>query len=86
MVSEPSPPMVISASMPCSAKRLEQLVACGPPRPSVPSGCCTGKCSGVAPVGGAEDGAAEVGDAAHTVAGERDHAAVRVLLGQRSAR
>ena len=40
---------------------------------------------GVAPVGGAEDGAAEVDDAAHTIARQRDHATVVVLLGGEQA-
>jgi len=35
---------------------------------------------GIAPVGGAQDRAAQVGDPAHRVGGQPDHAAVRVLL------
>ncbi len=48
-------------------------------------GHAQGEAQGIAPVGGAQDGAAQVGDAPHPVPGEADHAAVLVALREEDA-
>ena len=77
--SEPSPPTVISASMPCVTEPLHELVGEIDLLPA-PVGLLDRVARRVAPVGRAEDRATEMGDPAHGLTVELDQTTVGILL------